>query len=329
MPDVPAVAALGVDDMATDKTTTSVMETSPLPTSDPVAWTERIVATLHAERDGVRDLLAAQQTRLERAETTLEQLFDRLEEVVESGTTEAVESAAVPAGAGAAVGDGAGAADLQRRYEMALDDLRELRAANAELQQQAAKAQSNGSTTVAENRPTVAPLNWEAQKLRILAALESDLDENNSEQRAERLSIEDVLRTTERVLAERDKEIQNLKRRLEESAASAATPPDVTAAVDHAFAGDAVVQAERDRLRQLQDECRDKLRQAEIEISLERAKLARQRVEMEEQLRAAAKNASDGSAALGAADNAGRPARSRWMSRLGLTDADRERRRRS
>ena len=56
------------------------------------------------------------------------------------------------------------------------------------------------------------------QWVRILAALESNLDENDSERRAERVEIEDVLRTTENVIAEKDNEILELKRRVEEPA---------------------------------------------------------------------------------------------------------------
>ena len=55
----------------------------------PTAWAEQIGASLHAERDSVRKFLAAQQTRLERAEVTLEELIARFEEAAEDAAAAA------------------------------------------------------------------------------------------------------------------------------------------------------------------------------------------------------------------------------------------------
>lgn len=288
------------------------MENLPVQTAGFAAWTEQIVASLHAERDGVRKFLTAQQTRLERAEATLEEAIAQLEAAVSNGAAEAANKA-----------DDGGEEEYRRRYEMALDDLRELKASNSSLQEQLSKARVAASTFAKEDRAHQPSLNWETEKLRILAALESELDENNSEQRAERLKIEEVLQSTERAIAEKDKEIQELKQRLEKSA-SAEPLDQMAAAIEQTLQNDIVIQQERERLRQLDEQLQSRLCRAEIEISLERAKLARDRAEIEERLRAAgldaAKTPADSKGAT-----AEPPPRGRWLSRLGLTEADRER----
>ena len=140
------------------------------------AWAEQIAASLHAERDSVRDFLAAQQTRLERAEATLEELIAQFEKAANNTTGDGTDHA----------DSGASNLDYQRRYEMALDDLRELKASNATLQDQVSKARATASTLAKQSRAGHTSLDWETEKVRILAALESELDENDSEQRAER-----------------------------------------------------------------------------------------------------------------------------------------------
>jgi len=286
------------------------METSPVSTPASDAWAEQIVASLHAERNSVREFLAAQQTRLERAEVTLEELIARFEGAVEGATAE---------GSGQA-----GDLDHQRRYEMALDDLHELKASNSLLQEQLSKARAAASTLAKQSRTQDTGLDWETQKLRMLAALESDLDENNSEQRAERLKIEDVIQTTEKAIAEKDDEIRELKRRLEESAGPSPLE-QMAAAVEQTLQNDGTIQQERERLRQLEAQLQSRLCRAEIEISLDRAKLARERADLEERLRVAGLDASKTTAGPNAAGATEQPTRGRWLSRLGLTDADRER----
>jgi hypothetical protein len=293
------------------------MEMSPSPTLASDAWAEQIAASLHAERESVREFLAAQQRRLERAESTIEELIARFEEAVENATAKETDRAA----------DSADDLDYQRRYEMALDDLQELKASNALLQEQVSKARATTSTLARQNPVQHAGLDWETEKRRILAALESDLDENDSEQRAERLKIEDVLRCTEKAIADKDDELRELKQRIEESAAVSNLAQAATA-VEELLQNDTVVQEEREKVRQLEKQWQHRLCQAEIEISLERAKLARERAELDERLRVLGSDGSKTAAGSNATGAAEPPTRGRWMTRLGLTDADREHKRR-
>ena len=116
----------------------------------------------------------------------------------------------------------------------------------------------------------------------MLASLEADGD---PEQAAERIKIEEVIRTTEESLAQRDREISDLKELLEQQSAHLGSMAVGAAAVAEALNTDEIVQQERDNLQHLQEEWRAKLRQAEVDISVERAKLARERADLEETAR--------------------------------------------
>jgi chromosome segregation ATPase len=297
------------------------METSPAAANDPGVWFEKIAASLRAERDGISEFLAVQEQRLEQAEAALQESLDRLEE-------------AASAPAGGAESGGGDSDDYKRRYELALDDLHELKANNAQLQEQLAKARSAAATS-SKQGPVQSQggyLDWESEKRRLLAALEADSDDSDAESRAERLKMTEVIRATDCAIAEKDKEIRELRHRVEElnrASQSDVQPRDGNAAaVAQAVDTDTAVQEERKRLQQLKEECQAKLAQAEIELSLERAKLARERAELEERLRSAENIVSQATALANAAGGAPvdpKASRGRWLSRLGLTDADRER----
>ncbi|WP_410965960.1 hypothetical protein, partial [Salmonella sp. SAL4438] len=76
-----------------------------------------------------------------------------------------------------------------------------------------------------------------------------------------------------------------------------------------------LIRQERERLQQAQEEWREKLRQAEVEISVERARIARERAEFEEKLRAIE---AERSQVQTGGSKQGKPARGRWLERLGL-----------
>ena len=54
-------------------------------------------------------------------------------------------------------------------------------------------------------------LNWEAEKQRILAALEADFEEENEEDRNEKMKIQEVIHKTDRIMEERIEEIWRIK----------------------------------------------------------------------------------------------------------------------
>lgn len=206
--------------------------------------------------------------------------------------------------------------DLQRRYDMAMEDLRELKAKNAKLQEKLSRASSATATAA----PASDGLDWEAQKQRILDSLESDFGEEDEEQQAERVKIEEVIQATDEVLADKDVEIAELKQLLENQSTSVGSMVVGAAALGEILDNDAIIQEERESLKRMQQEWEEKLRKAEVEISVERAKIARGRAELEEKIRILEKKGLMEEAEKGETDKSGKPVRGRWLAQLGLKD---------
>ncbi|MCR4415517.1 MAG: hypothetical protein NUV77_24160, partial [Thermoguttaceae bacterium] len=199
--------------------------------------------------------------------------------------------------------------DYRRRYEMAVEDVRNLKAKVEDLEAQLRESRAHPGTSAGG-------LDWEAEKRRILAALESDGGEPTPEDQARRVEIEEVIRRTEAALSVKDRELAELRQLLEDQSKSLGSVAVGAAALGEMLDNDAIVREERENLRKLQEEWREKLRQAEVEISVERAKIARERAQLEERLRALPENAEKPPAP----DKPEKPARGRWLSRLGLKD---------
>ena len=96
----------------------------------------------------------------------------------------------------------------------------------------------------------------------------------------ERGSIEEIIRSTEALVAEKDAEIAELRRQLEQ----AHVVPSAAAAAE-VLDRDEIVREERQRLAALEAEWREKFGKAEIDISIERAKVAREHAELDERMR--------------------------------------------
>ena len=94
------------------------------------------------------------------------------------------------------------------------------------------------------------------------------------------------------------------------------------AALGETLDHDALICAERENLKRLQQQYEELLRQAEIEISLERAKIARQRAEVDERLRSYQEQVDKAGSPAPGGKASEKPARSRWLTRLGLSDPD-------
>jgi hypothetical protein len=176
-----------------------------------------------------------------------------------------------------------------------------------------------GSAKSAAN-DTGGGLDWESQKKRLMAQL-AEFDDEDEEENQERLTIDGAIRITDQVVAEKEQEIAELKAQL----ATAADRRPGRPVPDDLLDNDAIIQAEREKLKKLQEDWTSKLRKAEIEISVERAKLGRERAKMQEQLdayeaRLAESARQDPSAE--SADTAKKGGKRNWLSRLGLADND-------
>lgn len=199
--------------------------------------------------------------------------------------------------------------DLQHRFEMTLDDLRKANQINHELRGQLATAQSSSSSAVHSGGS-----DWASQRARLMAMLEDEECEGavTPERSKERAKIENAISATDNALAEKDREIAELRANGATSDFNAAHEEQqlVAAAVD----ADASIIAEREKLAQLQAEWEEKLRAAELEVSLERAKLAREQAALKEKMFELQKTDQQG---ILANDADGKPRR-RWLAALGL-----------
>jgi hypothetical protein len=206
-----------------------------------------------------------------------------------------------------------------------MDDVREVKKKNAELEKRLA---SGGSPAPAATGGGDA-MDWEAQKRRLLAALEANEDESgeeSEEDREERLKMREVVAKTDAVLASKEQEIAELKQLLDAQSNNIGEMAVGAQAIAEMLNQDEVVTAERERLVQLQKEWEEKLRQAEIDLSVQRAKIARERAEIEERHRQFQQQAEQSGDEHPAADGskAKKPQRGRWLTRLGLKEQDEE-----
>jgi len=262
--------------------------------SDDAIDPERFAA-LRSERDRLADRLADAERRL--ADAQQQSADDRADDAQAEG-------------------------DFRRRYELAMEDLRELKKENAALREQLGSRPKGGPPPAAS--AAGGALNWEAEKQRILAALEDDFDEADEEDRPERLEIEEVVRRTDAIVAEKDREIAELQQLLDQQAGSVGDLAVGAAALGEVLDSDAIIQEERENLKKLQEEWREKLRQAEIDISVERAKLGRERKQLEEKLRTVENGAPPVSTTTDGDKPPDKQSSGRWLQRLGLGNRDEE-----
>lgn len=274
------------------------------------------ITALQQEHELQQKALAALQQNESRADDELDQLHAELETLRSKLAEAEARVSSAPA-----EGDHRKHEDLKRRFELALEDLRELKQRNAELEEQLAGAKSGKSSGDSRGNEK---LDWEAQKRRLLAELEAD-DAEDEERQEERLSIEGTIRITDEIVFRKDQEIAELKRILEEQSSNLGSVAIGAAAIAEALDQDELIRQERENLAQMQQEWRDKLKQAEIDISVERARVARERLELDEKLQwleAERQKFTPADGKAGSKGEAGSAAQRRWWARLGLKETD-------
>jgi chromosome segregation ATPase len=295
------------------------------------------IQSLHAQMDEVRKKVLAEQAAWDAQRKQLEAQLKTAEQKAASGggkgSAEAVKElaklrdenkqletmlAATEARAkqgGASGGGGQEMEDLRRRFEMAVQDVRELKTKNAELSEQLSKARQGGGAAAAAGGGS----DWESMKKRMMQQMEDDFDASDEQQKANKLTIEGAMKITDEVVAEKEKEILELRRALDSQAQSVGEVAVGAAAIAQVLDSDELVRQERDNLQKLQDGLREQLRKAEIDISLERAKLARERADLDEKLRTIEAERPAAGAPAAGADKGKKPAAGRkWLERLGL-----------
>jgi predicted secreted protein len=161
-------------------------------------------------------------------------------------------------------------------------------------------------------------MDWESQKRRLLAALEESSEaEEDEARRRERVTIEGTIEITDSVVAEKDRLIAELESQLGLAQnRSAPTDEDRDRRIHDLINADEVIAKYRERHQQLEREIEEKLRATELELSIERAKMARQKAELEE-LKADLAEQRQLFEANGGPTAPGAPKR-RWLSKFGI-----------
>lgn len=239
-------------------------------------------------------------------------------------------------------------AELRGEVDQLASMLRAADAENEDLRQQnndlaTRLASSNVRSTVSSPESSVSDaLTWDERKALILKQMEQDdfdadafVDElrNETANRPGAVAeiespiafVESLQRELDRRdndLRNRDDEIAELKMLLQQRRESQGGGGVAfgAAAIAEIVDSDELVMQERERLQSLQDEWEEKFRRSEIEASLERAKLARERqqlanktAELEEQIEHLRREARQN-------EEVGKPTTRRWLTKLGLND---------
>lgn len=210
----------------------------------------------------------------------------------------------------------------------------ELQATNAELQQQNKELASRiADSRVQEVTPGDAQeaseiLSWEERKRLILLQMEKDsfdADQFASSLQSEvQASKESPSAFIERLRSEiecRDQEIVELRNLLDQQSETLSDGTAIGAsAVADMLDADELVQLEREKLQKLQAEWEEKFRDGEIEASLERAKLSRDRQEVLEKKAELELQLEYLQREYRHNNTANSPTSRRWLAKLGLAD---------
>lgn len=168
--------------------------------------------------------------------------------------------------------------EILHQLERKQDECDRLHADNAALADQIASQKLRLETIDADLTPSVDEMTWEQRKTLMLRQLERE-DAYDDRQQSQLI---DVIAETDRVVSDLERELADLRELLRQRPGSVEASEVVGAtAIAAMLDSDEIVQQERDQLRQLKEEWHAKMCQGEIELSLERAKLARRSHELE------------------------------------------------
>ncbi len=209
-------------------------------------------------------------------------------------------------------------AELELKLESCTQEIQDLQEQNSDLAQQLAKQQVISSGHTPHVNFDQQSLSWEDRKKLIMRQLEDEsADANDSPHSvSNRIEIEKVLQATQAEIEKRDREIAELHAIVEQQSDTRQGVAIGAAAFAQVFDNDELIQQERQKLKEIQSEWEEKLRQAEIDLSMERARLARERSQLEAELNSKRD-------AEPCEDNAGKPKKRKWLEHLGLKDENR------
>ncbi|WP_145057999.1 coiled-coil domain-containing protein [Adhaeretor mobilis] len=205
--------------------------------------------------------------------------------------------------------------ELQQRFERSVEDVRQYKQESADLREELNQLRITSPQVEAE-AAAAGGFDWQAQKARLIAQLDEEAAESEPTEarRAERASLQGTIRMTDEVIAEKDREIAELVEKLKQGGVDMA----LSAVKKEILDSNELVQEEVERLKKLQGEWEDKVRKSELEFSVERAKLARERSKMENQISNISSEVADKPSQT-EGDSEVQPKR-RWLAALGLRE---------
>ncbi len=251
---------------------------------------EQLQTQLDAEQSNELDPSTELHTQIERLESELQAVQEELL-VAEQAQADSSNDADVE--------------ELQRELE-------DLRSQNADLAAQVARHQVEGQSSKPHLPFDQETLSWEERKQLIMRQLESEDAEPEQLSEDTRLEIEQVVAATQLEIERRDKELEELRAIVEQQSDTKQGVAIGAAAIAQMMDQDELVLQERQKLKDMQAQWEEKLRQAEIDLSMERAKLARERNELEAE-----------AVKLQLTDEeqpAGKGRTRKWLEHLGLRD---------
>ena len=209
--------------------------------------------------------------------------------------------------------------DLEQQLNILREQLIESRHETVEVRSQYNELSIRLAQYQAPTSHSSESFSWEERKLAWLRQLEHETQVENNVSPSGVLEIEKVIEQTDQEVLRRDKEIADLKSLLQEQSVASNGMAVGAAAIAQIIEADDLIIEERQRLKQLQEDWEQKQRQGEIEMSLERAKLARERLELQERMRSL-----EAMHANQVMDEKGAPSpgksKGNWLARLGLRD---------
>lgn len=176
---------------------------------------------------------------------------------------------------------------FKSKYEQAEAELNDLREQNSELATRIAQLTTDSlSGRAGRGAVNTELLSWEERKKLMLQQLEQEHESDPESEVAQqqRLDFQELVAATQSEIQRRDREIEELREIVQLQSEARQGMAIGAAGVAHLLDNNDLINEERKKLQEIQQEWEAKLRQAEIDLSMERAKLARERAELELEL---------------------------------------------
>lgn len=179
--------------------------------------------------------------------------------------------------------------NLKAELDAARSELADLRRQNSDLASRIAHLTTD-SLSSPKGRGTASPerLSWEERKKLMLQQLENECDLQDEQDqpisRQQRIDLQEIITSTQLEIERRDREIQELRDIIQSQSEARQGMAIGAAGVAQLLDNNDLINEERRKLQEIQQQWEAKLRQAEIDLSMERAKLGRERAELEVQL---------------------------------------------